>query len=103
MTLLSARNLTATRIGRCLFHIILEHRKSHLDTWKAHQYAGYLRVLGFKKSSGRLWKAIDPTFRDCMITRTSEVSGRLSEIGMHLMKLNSMHPGFIGRYSEIVP
>lgn len=42
---------------------------------------GYLRVLGLKKSSGRLWKAIDPTFRDCMITRTSEVSGRLSEIG----------------------
>lgn len=81
MTLLSARNLTATRIGRCLFHIILEHRKSHLDTWKAHQYAGYLRVLGFKKSSGRLWKAIDPTFRNCMITRTSEVSGRLSDIG----------------------
>ena len=81
MTLLTARNHTATRIGRCLFHIILEHRKSHLDTWKAHQYAGYLRVLGFKKSSGRLWKAIDPTFRDCMITRTSEVSGRLSEIG----------------------
>ena len=26
-------------------------------------------------------RAIDPTFRDCMITRTSEVSGRLSDIG----------------------
>lgn len=81
ITLLSARNLTSTRIGRCLFHIILNHRKSHLDTWKAHQYAGYLRVLGFKKSSGRIWKAIDPAFRECMITRTSEARDHLSNVG----------------------
>ena len=81
IALLSARNLTSTRIARCLFHIILNHRKCHLDSWKAHHYTGYLRVLGFKKSSGLIWKAIDPSFRNHMITRTSEARDHLSDVG----------------------
>lgn len=63
ITLLSARNLTSTRIARCLFHIILDHRRNYLDTWRNHQYAGFLRILGFRKQSGAIWKFFQPSVR----------------------------------------
>ena len=81
-TLLSARNLTSTRIARCLFHMILGHTDHHLDAWRKQQYSGYLRVLGFKKQSGRIWKEIAPEFKGQLITRTAEAREQLSGIGL---------------------
>lgn len=80
--LLSARNLTSTRIARCLFHMILGHTDHHLNAWRKQQYSGYLRVLGFKKQSGRIWKEIAPEFKSQLITRTAEAREQLSGIGL---------------------
>ena len=84
ITLLSARNLTSTRIARCLFHIILDHRRSYLDTWRNHQYAGFLRILGFRKQSGAIWKFFQPSVRDQLITRTSQANDHLTGIGFDI-------------------
>lgn len=82
ITLLSARNLTGTRIARCLFHLILNHRCNDLEQWKSQQYHGFLRLLGFRKSSAAIWKKISPSFKDQLITRTSAASHQLSGIGL---------------------
>ena len=82
--LLSARNLTATRIARCLFHMILGHKRNCLDTWRKQQYNGYLRVLGFRKQSGRIWKEIAPEFKEQLITRTAKARDHLSGIGLDI-------------------
>ena len=84
ITLLSARNLTSTRIARCLFHIILDHRRNYLDTWRNHQYAGFLRILGFKKQSGAIWKFFQPSVRAQLITQTSQAYDHLTGIGLDI-------------------
>lgn len=82
ITLLSARNLTSTRIARCLFHLVLNHKSEHLKQWKSQQYNGFLRLLGFRKSASGIWKNISPSFKEHLITRTSEASRQLSGIGL---------------------
>ena len=82
--LLSARNLTATRIARCLFHIILGHKRNCLEAWRKQQYSGYLRVLGFRKQAGGIWKEISPDFKELLITRTAEARDHLSGIGLDI-------------------
>lgn len=84
ITLLSARNLTSTRIARCLFHIILDHRRNYLDTWRSHQYAGFLRILGFRKQSGAIWKFFKPSVRAQLITQTSQAYDHLTGIGLDI-------------------
>ena len=84
ITLLSARNLTSTRIARCLFHIILDHRRNYLDTWRNHQYAGFLRILGFRKQSGAIWKFFQPSVRAQLITQTSQAYDHLAGIGLDI-------------------
>ena len=84
ITLLSARNLTSTRIARCLFHIILDHRRNYLDTWRNHQYAGFLRILGFRKQSGAIWKFFQPSVRAQLITQTSQAYDHLTGIGLDI-------------------
>ena len=84
ITLLSARNLTSTRIARCLFHIILDHRRNYLDTWRNHQYAGFLRILGFRKQSGAIWKFFQPSVRAQLITQTSQAYDHLTGIGLNI-------------------
>ena len=84
ITLLSARNLTSTRIARCLFHIILDHRRNYLDTWRNHQYAGFLRILGFRKQSGAIWKFFQPSVRAQLITQTPQAYDHLTGIGLDI-------------------
>ncbi len=46
-----SKNITAARVRRCLFHIMLGHKKAFFESWKASAYAGPLSVLGFRKEA----------------------------------------------------
>ena len=48
---LKTRQYTYTRISRALLHILLGIRDDDMQTFRADGYAGYARVLGFKKSA----------------------------------------------------
>lgn len=80
ITLLSAKNLTSTRIARCLFHIMLNHKQALLDQWKHQHYSGYLRVLGFRKASSDIWKLFASDCRNQLITRTADANHQLSGV-----------------------
>ena len=56
---LKSKDLTLTRIKRCLLHILLDIKKADMDTCISTSSALYARVLGFKKSSEAVFKSLD--------------------------------------------
>lgn len=79
--LLTTRNFTASRISRCLFHILLGHEKNLLEEWKKNNYGGSLRVLGFRISAGDFWKEIPGSFRNQLVMRTAKDARQLTGSG----------------------
>lgn len=56
--LLKTRNLTRTRISRCLLHILLQMRQARLDTLQAQGMALYARPLAMNRKAAPLLSAI---------------------------------------------
>ncbi|MGN0496773.1 MAG: nucleotidyltransferase family protein [Lachnospiraceae bacterium] len=48
---LTHKNITGTRVSRCLMHILLNHEKSVIKECKENNYVSYIRLLGFRKQS----------------------------------------------------
>ena len=69
--LLKTKELTQTRIRRCLLHILL-HIKS------TPRSPGYARVLGFRKSAAPLLSAIKKEGRIPLLTKAADAPGLLS-------------------------
>ena len=56
--LLNSKDMTYTRISRCLLHILLDMKKYQMTDYQAHDYVSYARILGFRKESTPLLSAI---------------------------------------------
>ena len=84
--LLVSRNLTGTRVSRCLFHILLGHEKDILNRWKSNDYSGYLHVLGFKTSARSFWKEMPDSMKDQLIMRISRDGRRLTGCGQEMLQ-----------------
>lgn len=56
--LLKTKDLTYTRITRSLFHILLQLKKKDMDCFQKHDFALYLRPLGFKRDASMLLSAM---------------------------------------------
>lgn len=74
--LLKSKELTYTRISRCLMHIMLGIRKTDLEN--PYSDLSYVRVLGFKKSALPLLKEIDQKTSLKLITKVSDARNILS-------------------------
>ena len=70
-SLLKTKNVTYTRISRCLLRLLLGLEQRDLDRWREGGYAGYARVLGFKKEASPLLKAISEKSDIPLVTRLS--------------------------------
>ena len=46
--------------------------------------AGFLRILGFRKQSGAIWKFFQPSVRAQLITQTSQAYDHLTGIGLDI-------------------
>lgn len=55
---LKNKSYTQTRIQRALLHILLNITTTHMSIWKQQNFAGYSRILGFKKNASPLLKHI---------------------------------------------
>lgn len=53
-----SKNLTYTRISRCLMHILLHMKQEIIDALQACDYCQYARLLGFTKNGQALLKQI---------------------------------------------
>ena len=84
--LLKTRNVTYTRISRCLLRLLLGLERKDLERWKEGGYAGYARVLGFRKEASPLLKAISEKSDIPLVTRLSS-PGDLAPLWQDLLSL----------------
>lgn len=56
--IIKTKDVTYTRVSRCLLHILLDIEKAHLDLALSLDYAPYARMLGFRRSAAPLLGAI---------------------------------------------
>lgn len=70
--LLKTKNLTHTRISRCLIHILLNIEKEHLAMGKALDYTPYARILGFRKAAAPLLHAIKAHTASLLISKLAD-------------------------------
>ena len=74
---LKTREMTLSRICRCLFHILLNIRKEDLLTYKEQGYCQYARILGFRKDARRLFSLLKNSSQVPLVTKLTQ-TGNLS-------------------------
>ncbi|EOS68967.1 hypothetical protein C818_02844 [Lachnospiraceae bacterium MD308] len=81
---LKTKDITYSRISRCLFHILLDIKKKHMENYRKAGYCQYARVLGFRKEGQRLLSRIKKYSDTPLITKLSHAD-TLSETGQRMM------------------
>lgn len=76
--LLKSKDLTYTRLCRCLLHILLDIQTLDYDNGRECGYAPYLRILGFRKDSSELLTAIKKEAAVPIISKVADASSLLS-------------------------
>lgn len=77
--LLKTKELTYTRISRCLLHLLLEIKKEDMKYYKTKNYCPYTRLLGFRKSSTDLLHAIKENSSIPIITKNAKAASLLPQ------------------------
>lgn len=75
--LLKSRDMTYTRISRCLLHILLGLDNETMHLCKSLGYAPYARVLGFRREAEALLAAIKERASIPMITKLADAGNHL--------------------------
>ena len=82
---LKTRDMTLSRICRCLFHILLNIRKEDLLTYQEHGYCQYARILGFRKDARRLFALLKNRSQVPLVTKLTQTE-KLSRTGLSMLK-----------------
>ncbi len=75
--LLKSKDMTYTRISRCLLHILLNMTTSAMEAYRSMEYTPYARVLGFKKDATPLLTAIKEHSSIPLITKLADAEQAL--------------------------
>ncbi len=86
--LLKTRNMTYSRISRCLLHILLDIEKEHMELGRSLDYAPYARVLGFRKEALPLLTAIKRHSSIPLVTKLLRGQKSLPEDACRLLNLD---------------
>ena len=84
--LLKTKNMTYTRISRCLLHILLNLEQKGLDDCQKLDYAPYARVLGMRKDAGDLISAIREQSSIPLITKLADVEKLLEGNALEMLR-----------------
>lgn len=76
--ILKTKELTYTRVSRCLLHILLDMTKETMQSYKEMDYIPYARVLGFRKESAPLLAAIKKNTSIPLITKLADAEKLLA-------------------------
>lgn len=85
-TACKSKNLTYTRISRCLTHILLDMTQDTADTLKASDYCLYARLLGFGENGQKVLKQIKNNAAVPIITRPAKALKELDGIALASLK-----------------
>lgn len=84
--LLKSKDLTHTRISRCLFHILLGMEQSDIDNYREMDYVPYARVLGLRKSASGLLSAIKENTCIPLIVKLADAGRILDKNAMEMLE-----------------
>jgi len=85
--LLKTKEVTYSRISRCLLHIMLNMRKKELDSYiNELDITPYVRILGFRKASANLLTEISKASSIPMLTKLANAQNILSEEAYEKLK-----------------
>ena len=77
--LLKSKELTYSRINRALTHILLNVTQEMHENVKRNDYAGYARILGFRKEASPLLSEIGKNTAIPLISKLADASNLLSD------------------------
>lgn len=83
--LLKTKEMTYTRISRCLLHILLNIKKEEMPS-SGTPFVPYARVLGFRKSAAPLLTAISKNSSIPLITKLADAKERLEEDALIMLQ-----------------
>ena len=84
--LLKTKNMTYTRISRCLLHILLNLKQETLNDCKKLDYAPYARVLGMRKDAGDLLSAIKKQSSVPLVTKLADAEKLLDDNALDMLR-----------------
>lgn len=112
ISLIKSKNLTYTRISRCLIHLLLGITNELAAMEKKCDGPSYVRVLGFRKSSQELLKKISPdislltkmtAYEPCLSTEFDQMLFHANLYGDHLYRMvlmNKYHTEIPGEFNR---
>ena len=83
--LLKSKDMTYTRISRCLLHILLNMTKDEFETCRAEDYISYARVLGFRKDAAPLLTEIKKNSSIPLVTSLADARQTLSGEALQML------------------
>lgn len=86
--LLKTKEVTHTRISRCLLHILLNIKQEDMQMGKELDYIPYARVLGFRRSSEALFGELKEHCSVPLITKLADAQKSLPEDAGRLLKMD---------------
>lgn len=86
--LLKTKNITYSRISRCLLHILLGIEKEHMTLGRFLDDAPYARILGFKRNARPLLSAIKSHSSVPLVTKLVHGQKNLQEDACRLLDLD---------------
>lgn len=84
--LLKTKDMTYTRISRCLFHIMLDIKTENIDHYRHLNYTPYARVLGFRKDATALMNAIKKNSNIPLITKLADAEQYIEGEALEMLK-----------------
>lgn len=84
--LLKSKDITHTRLSRCLLHILLDIRAKDMERYKAMDYVPYARVLGLRKDAAPLLAAIKEHASIPLITKLADAENMLGNDALEMLR-----------------
>ncbi len=87
VSLLKSRDLTETRVQRCLLHILLNIRKKNMEQYLQEDLpTTYLRILGFRKDSTNLLHMLRESASLPLISKLADAEKLLEPTALQLLR-----------------
>ncbi len=88
--LIKSKDVTYTRISRCLLHILLDMTTNTMESYRTMDYTPYARVLGFRKDATPLLTAIKGNSSIPLVTKLADAENILTPDALTMLN-NDIH------------
>ncbi len=105
--LLKTKELTYTRISRCLLHILLNLTKEDMAFCTSSGYTPYARILGFRKDASDLLSHLKRSSSIPLITKLADAEKLLNEDAVRMLRkdiqISQLYYGIVSVHTENKP